>query len=168
MSARERFAWCAFAVTVVALAAAVILPTHKAASVAPATLSVDRADDGVLARIDARLARLEALERARHATAPAGSAPLDARAVPMATADAIAAPPGSAGSASAATEQSRLAGTALVERAIAAGYWSRNDAQRWRALSAGMRGEDRFGLQRRLIAEMNADRLKIEPGVLPQ
>jgi hypothetical protein len=166
VNARERFAWCAFAVTVVALVAAVIVPAHKVSSPAPPGAFVRPAEENPLVRIDARLARLEAAERARRpATAPSASPrPGAAQAAAVTSPEATPAP---SDTASIATEQNRLAGTALVERAIVAGYWSRHDAERWRALSPGMRGQDRFGLQRRLITEMNADRLRIEPGALP-
>jgi hypothetical protein len=61
-------------------------------------------------------------------------------------------------------EQNRLAASALVDRAVQAGNWTRKDAEAWMAASAGMRAEDRFALVRRLVTEVNNDRLKLEPG----
>ena len=59
-------------------------------------------------------------------------------------------------------------GGAIVDGAVAAGYWSRKDAQEFMAVAGHMSAEDQLALIGKLSAAINADRVKVEAGVLPR
>lgn len=54
-------------------------------------------------------------------------------------------------------------GSAVVERAIASGIWTRHDAAEFSAAD-DMDGETRLELRRQIAVAINEDRLKVEPG----
>jgi len=54
-------------------------------------------------------------------------------------------------------------GSGLVQRAISAGIWTRQDAAEFSALDE-MGGEARLELQRQLAVAINEDRVRVEPG----
>lgn len=62
-------------------------------------------------------------------------------------------------------EQQRAAdtGSGIVQRAIAAGIWTRQDADEFSA-AGDMDGDARLELRRQLAVAINDDRLKVEPG----
>jgi hypothetical protein len=161
MAAREKLAWVLLILAATALAVAAFSPTRVQVPVASQT-SVPAASPETthqLARIEDRLEHLEAARRVDGSS----SAP----ATPAATTPTAIEPERSAPvdtQSAAAMERSRLAASALVDRAIQAGSWTRKDADAWMTASAGMRAEDRFALVRRLVVEVNNDRVKLEPG----
>lgn len=59
-------------------------------------------------------------------------------------------------------------GSAIIDAAIGAGYWSRRNAQELMAASGQMSAEDRLELYRKLSAAINDDRVKVEAGALPR
>jgi len=62
-------------------------------------------------------------------------------------------------------EQQRAAdtGSGIVQRAIAAGIWTRQDADEFSA-AGDMDGDARLELRRQIAVAINDDRLKVEPG----
>jgi hypothetical protein len=175
MAGREKLAWILLVMAAAALAAAAFAPTHAPPSAAPQAAASPGRDDitDQLTRIENRLDHLESPRQAgsnRASSLTASST--SARAI--AQTDAGPPPSGSADTGdsisaldaqtSVAREQSRLAASTLVDRAIQAGTWTRKDADAWVTASAGMRAEDRYALVRRLVVEVNSDRLKLDPG----
>jgi hypothetical protein len=100
------------------------------------------------ARLDARLATFE--QRATAHPMTSGQEPMPA---PASTT----VPP--------SLEQQRAAetGSGIVQRAIAAGIWTRQDADEFSA-AGDMDGNARLELRRQLAVAINEDRLKVEPG----
>lgn len=165
MTAREKTAWVAFGVTAAALAAVLIFPWHAAAPARSDTRARVATQDAS-AQLDRIERRLERLESAQHISGADARSTDETNQLPPALQPSppqIAPDPDA--TSTIAVEQNRLAGAAVVDRAIRAGYWSRKDTEAWMAAAGGMRGEDRFELHRRLIVEINADRLEVEPGV---
>ncbi|MEO8016753.1 MAG: hypothetical protein ABI769_02985 [Pseudomonadota bacterium] len=172
MATRERLAWLLLAMAAAALAAAVLSPAREQRTES-SQLSPPHENGAIgnqLTRIENRLDRLEFTSRAAGsgttssatiaAAAPGANADHSAAGTPE-TLESVAPPDPQTVT---AMEQSRLAASTLVNRAIQSGNWTRKDTEAWMVASAGMRPEDRFALVRRLVVEVNSDRLKLDPG----
>jgi hypothetical protein len=175
MAGREKLAWILLAMAAAALAAAAFAPTHAPASAGLQPAASPGRDDikDQLMRIQNRLDHLDSLRQAGSSGASSiAASSTSARAItttdagtpPSGLPDAGDSIPALDAQTSAVREQSRLAASTLVDRAIQAGTWTRKDADAWVTASAGMRAEDRYALVRRLVVEVNSDRLKLDPG----
>jgi hypothetical protein len=154
---RERLAW--FLIGAVVAGSAVALLAGRTPQVSAPRAGADRQDEIIrkLERIEGRLSAIEVGGNglARGApTPPAGTAaPTDSPAAPQNVA--------------LTPEQQRAieTGGGIVQRAIGAGTWSKQDAADFSMASLQMRGEDRYRLMRELAVAINEDRVKVESGV---
>lgn len=151
---RTRLLWFLLGAGVSAVVTGVLLPSWRpelrtlAAAGSPAATLDER-----LASIDRRLAALESrgLPSARGATgstAATDSSP-PASAIPERTP---------------AQQRAATAATSIVMQAIAAGAWTRGNAQEFAAAAGGLPGAERAELMRQLAVAINEDRVRIEPG----
>ena len=173
MTAREKLAWILLALAAAALAVAAFAPAriHTPATPPASAAFMSTEIGNQLTRIENRLNRLESAFQSVGNGAVAATTTTTAR-----TATTVVGDPPQADTRetsknllpqdgqTAATEQRRLAASALVDRAIQVGNWTRKDAEAWQITTAGMRAEDRYALVHRLVLEANNDRLKVDPG----
>jgi hypothetical protein len=147
---RERITWF--------LAGAVVAGS-VVALLAPRTVS-DTASLEKLAQAQAELVRQQALLDRRFAAFEqrmAFQSAVTSGPAPMAATSSVAVPP------TAEQQRAAEAGSGVVQRAIAAGTWTRQDTADLHA-AGDMGGEALMELRRQIAVAINEDRLKVEPG----
>ncbi|HTU66891.1 MAG TPA: hypothetical protein VMF52_13155 [Steroidobacteraceae bacterium] len=128
-----------------------LLPGRSAAVGGPAAPTTDSREIAQrLDQIDRRLAAMEARGASPAAREDSGT-------------EVVAATP--VGPPTSAELRAAQASSVVIDRAIAAGTWSRHDTDEFRVAAADMRGDERIELLRRLTVAINEDRLKVESGV---